>query len=144
MEAGATLTLAVPARGHVQVRVEEVTPRSVTSVTLEGHFFAGVVRFLTDEPGPGVVRFEVRAYVRGADLPHWLAMRTIGKTLQAATWTSVVEEVVRRSGGAAPEGVQQADEALDEADAKEVERWTEGLVKQRQRDEAPAAGDTPE
>ena len=144
MEAGATLTLAVPARGHVQVRVEEVTPRSVTSVTLEGHFFAGVVRFLTDEPGPGIVRFEVRAYVRAADLPHWLAMRTVGKTLQAATWTSVVEEVVRRSGGTAPDGVQQADEALDEADAKEVERWTEELVKQRQRAEAPSPGDTPE
>jgi NADH dehydrogenase len=143
MEPGATLTLSVPARGHVQVRVQEVTPRSVTSVTLEGHFFAGVVRFLTDQPGPGVVRFEVRAYVRGADLPHWLAMRTIGKTLQAATWASVVEEVARRAGGEIPDGVQHRDEGLDEEDAKQVEQWTEGLVKQRQRDEAPDAGVPP-
>ena len=144
MEEGATLTLSVPARGHVQVRVQEVSPRSVTSVTLEGHFFAGVVRFLTDEPGPGVVRFEVRAYVRGADLPHWVAMRTIGKVMQAATWASVVEEVVRRSGGEAPEGVQSSDEPLDEADARDVERWTEDLVKTRQRQASPEAGDTPE
>ncbi|MDB4950510.1 MAG: hypothetical protein JWM27_3159 [Gemmatimonadetes bacterium] len=139
LEEGATLTIGVPGRGHVQVRVEEVTPRAVTCATLEGHFFAGVVRFLAEEPGPGTVRFEVRAYVRAADLPHLLAMRTVGRALQAATWSSVVEEVVRRSGGQAPDGVQTRDEPLDDADAAEVERWAEKLVMQRERNEAPAA-----
>jgi uncharacterized protein YbjT (DUF2867 family) len=142
MKPGAVLTLAVPARGHVQVRVEEVTPRAVTAVTLDGHFFAGVVRFLADQPNPGVVRFEVRAYVRAADLPHLLAMRIVGRALQAATWSSVVEEVVRRSGGEAPEGVQQRDEALDDEDAAEVQRWAEEMVRRRERDEAPGGEGT--
>lgn len=136
LEEGATLTLAVPLRGHVQVRVEEVTPRAVTSVTVEGHFFAGAIRFLTDEPEPGVVRFEVRAYTRAADQLDRLAVRTVGKVAQSQTWSTVVEEVVRRSGGNAPEGVQSEDEVVSAEEARGVDEWVEALVMKRRR-EAP-------
>ena len=133
---GQTLTLAVPMRGHVQVRVEEVTPRSITNVTLEGHFFAGVIRFLAEEPEPGVIRFEVLAYTRAADQLDRLAVRTVGKVAQHETWTTVVEEVVRRSGGQVPDGVQAEDEIAGEQEAREVEAWTEALVTERKREEA--------
>lgn len=140
LEQGATLTLAVPLRGHVQVRVEEVTPRAITSVTLEGHFFAGVIRFLTEEPEPGIIRFEVRAYTRAADQIDRLAVRTVGKVAQRETWTTVVEEVVRRSGGEAVDGVHAEDEVVSVEEAHEVEAWSEALVTARKREEAPAPG----
>ncbi|HEX2093524.1 MAG TPA: DUF1990 family protein [Longimicrobiaceae bacterium] len=140
LEEGATLTLAVPMRGNVQVRVQEVRPRAITNVTLEGHFFAGVIRFLADEPRPGVVRFEIRAYTRSASQIERLAVRTVGKVAQAMTWSTVVEEVVRRSGGTAPEGVQSEDVVVTPEEAEAVERWTEGLVMQRKRQENPSSG----
>lgn len=136
LEAGTTLTLRVPMRGHVQVRVEEVTPRAITSVTLEGHFFAGAIRFLSDEPEPGMVHFEVRAYTRAADTLDRLAVRTVGKVLQSSTWKGLVEEVVNRSGGTAPGGIHAEDSVVDPADAEGVERWVEGLVLSRKRMEA--------
>jgi NADH dehydrogenase len=140
LEEGGTLTLAVPMRGHVQVRVQEVTSRAITSVTLEGHFFAGVIRFLTEEPDRGVIRFEVRAYTRAADQIHRLAIRTVGKVAQQETWTTVVEEVVQRSGGNAPDGVHTEDEVVSEQEAREVEAWSEALVTERKREEAPTPG----
>lgn len=134
---GATLTLKVPLRGNVQVRVEEVTPRSITNATVEGHFFAGVIRFLVDEPAPGIIRFEVRAFNRAADLLDRLAVRTVGKLAQSFTWNALVEEVVRRSGGEAPEGVQSEDEVLSEENAGGVEAWVEELIMRRRRTESP-------
>jgi uncharacterized protein YbjT (DUF2867 family) len=137
MEPGAVMTLGVPLRGHVQVRVQESTPRAITAATVEGHFFAGVIRFLSDEPRPGVVRFEVRTYNRAADLVDRIAMRTVGKAAQFATWQAFVEEVVRRSGGTAPDGVHAEDVAMPEEDAADVERWVEDLVRERQRRQPP-------
>ncbi len=140
LEKGATLTLAVPLRGTVQVRVMESEPRAITNVTVQGHFFAGVIRFLADEPEPGVVRFEVRAYTRSASLLDRLAVRTVGKVAQSMTWGAVVEEVVRRSGGAAPDGVQSEDEVVSAEEAEGVERWSEELVMERKREESPDVG----
>lgn len=137
LEVGQTLTLAVPLRGNVQVRVQEASPRAITSVTIEGHFFAGVIRFMTEEPAPGVVRFEVRAYTRASNQLDRLAIRTVGKVAQAATWTTVVQGVVDRSGGVAPDGVQVEDVVVSREEAEAVERWTEGLVMRRRREEGP-------
>ncbi|HET6232688.1 MAG TPA: DUF1990 family protein [Longimicrobiaceae bacterium] len=141
LEEGATMTLAVPVRGNVQVRVQEVTPRAITSVTLEGHFFAGVIRFMAEEPEPGTVRFEVRTYNRAATLLDRVGIRTVGKVAQTMAWGTVVEEVVRRSGGTAPDGVETVDETLDEEDAKDVEKWTEEMVMRRRRAESPEQGE---
>ncbi|MBV9774762.1 MAG: DUF1990 family protein [Gemmatimonadetes bacterium] len=139
LEVGETLTLAVPLRGNVQVRVQEATPRAITSVTIEGHFFAGVIRFMTEEPAPGTVRFEVRAYTRAANQLDRVAIRTVGKVAQTATWSTVVQQVIERSGGEAPEGVQVEDVVVSPEEAEAVERWTEGLVMKRRREESPDA-----
>ncbi|HEX6926620.1 MAG TPA: NAD-dependent epimerase/dehydratase family protein [Longimicrobiaceae bacterium] len=138
---GATLTLSVPLRGTIQVRVEEVRDRAATSVTLAGHPLSGMIRFLVREltahdGGPQPLRFEVRSYFRGSNVADRAVMATVGRPLQETTWRSLVEAVVQRSGGEAVEGVQTSHGRLSEDEAEHVERWVEGLVMRRQREEA--------
>jgi len=137
LEEGATLTLAVPLRGHVQVRVAEIDGRAITCVTIEGHFLAGMIRFMVEEHGDEL-RFEVRSYTRASDLLDQVGMRTIGQVAQKATWGSVVDEVVRRSGGEAAEGVESRHDELEGAAADEVEAWAKELVLERVREEESA------
>jgi hypothetical protein len=77
LEEGATLTLEVPLRGHIQVRVEEVDELSATCVTVEGHHLAGVIRFLVSEEDLGL-RFEIRSYARASHLLDSLGMAAVG------------------------------------------------------------------
>jgi NADH dehydrogenase len=135
---GETITLSLPMRGHVQVRVAELDARRVTLLTLEGHPLAGAVRFLS-EPRGAAVRFQVEVYDRAANVLDLIAMRTIGDRLQDHTWSEVVERMVERSGGTAPEGVQHDSASLDEDEAAAIERWLEGIVMKRKREENAAA-----
>jgi len=136
---GETLTMALPMRGHIQVRCEELTPTSMTFVTLEGHPLAGAVRFVAERQDDEV-RFEVQVYDRAANVIDWLAMGTIGGRVQNATWRELVENVVAASGGSAPNGVEQEVVSLDAAAAAEVHRWLERLVVARKREERAASG----
>ena len=86
-------------------------------LTLEGHPLAGAVRFMADPLG-AAVRFQVEVYDRAASMIDLIAMRTLGDTLQAHTWTKVVENMIAHSGGQAPAGVQHASASLDDEDAK--------------------------
>ena len=134
IEEGKTLTLSLPMRGHVQVRVASVEPRRVTLLTLEGHPLAGAVRFLC-EPRGDAVRFQVEVYDRPANMIDFIAMRAIGDWLQDHTWSHVVERVLELSGGSAPEGVQSDTESLDEQEAAAIDRWVRDLVMRRRRAE---------
>lgn len=134
LEEGATLTLSVPLRGHIQVRVEEVADRAITCATLEGHHLAGIIRYLVSEED-GRLRFEVRSYTRPSRLLDAVGMVTVGHWLQRATWERTVEEVVRRSGGEAEDDVQTEETVLSEEEAAGVEHWTEGVVMARRRKE---------
>jgi nucleoside-diphosphate-sugar epimerase len=142
IEPGATLTLGLPMRGNVQVRVEEVTDEDVTFVTLAGHPLAGTIRFHAEdhpgEEGGGAVRFEVRTYDRAANLIDRVAMSTAGRFLKSSTWTSLVSAVVRESGGEAPDGVRTETHVLHGEQAEAAERWAEDLVMRRRREEAEA------
>jgi uncharacterized protein YbjT (DUF2867 family) len=140
LEKGETLTLAIPLRGTIQVRVEDVTENAITCVTLEGHPLSGAIRFMAEERD-GLVHFEVRSYTRASDLVDRVGMAMGGQAAQKATWTGMVEEVVRRSGGEAVDGVQSETEELSEEQAHGVEEWVEELVMRRRRDEAPRVGD---
>jgi hypothetical protein len=60
-------------------------------------------------------------------------MRTLGDHLQAHTWNKVVETMIERSGGDAPDGVQHDEAILEEVEGKEVERWLEGVALRRAR-----------
>lgn len=133
-ELGATLTIALPLRGNVQIRIVELEPRRMTVCTVAGHPLAGAVRFLSETRGANV-RFEVQVYDRAANVADWLVMNPIGARLQNATWHETVERVVKESGGRAPHGVEREMTTLDEDQAREVNEWVERLVvAQRQED----------
>jgi NADH dehydrogenase len=131
---GNTLTMSLPARGNVQVRVEQLMPNSATLVTLAGHPLAGAIRFLAELRGD-LIRFEVQVYDRPANLADWVLMRTVGDDLQARTWESLVEAMVRESGGAAVTPTQHEETFLDEQKAERVEAWVKELVLERKRAE---------
>lgn len=134
LEVGATLTMSLPLRGNIQVRVHELTPRSAVIGTIRGHPLAGVVRFLSEQRGDSL-RFEVQVYDRAANPIDWIAMRTVGDTLQSRTWRSLVEALVTESGGDAPDGVQADEESLPPDQAERVDEWVRDLVMARRRAE---------
>lgn len=129
---GTTLTMSLPVRGNVQVRVEEITPNKATLVTLSGHPLCGAIRFLTEQRGD-LLRFEVQVYDRPANLADWLVMRTVGEGVQARSWESLVVAMVEESGGVAVSPVQHDEETLDEAKAERVEAWVKELIVERKR-----------
>lgn len=135
---GATLTLEIPLRGAIQVRVAEVEERAATAVTLAGHPLSGIIRFLVREPvsedgTPGLLRFEIRSYFRGSNRADGAVMATVGRPLQEATWRSMVEAVARRSGGEAIDGIHSDRHTLSVDEAAQVERWVEELVMRKRR-----------
>jgi hypothetical protein len=70
-------------------------------------------------------------------------MRTVGDGLQAQTWESLVEAMIRESGGAALSGVQSHVEDLDEDQAERVEEWLKALISERKRAQHAAAAGSP-
>lgn len=141
LEEGATLTMSLPLRGNIQVRVEEDTPRRITLCTLEGHPLAGAVRFLAEERGDRV-RFEVQVYDRPATLIDHLMMRPLGEMLQSTTWEQLVEGVVRTSGGRAADGVEHVEDVLDERQAELVDEWLRDLVMAQRRSAPTPPGES--
>jgi len=132
IEEGETLTLALPMRGHVQVRVAAIEPRRVTLLTLEGHPLAGAVRFLC-EPHGNAIRFLVEVYDRPANVIDFIAMRAVGDRLQDHTWSHVVEKMVQISGGSAPGDVEHETLTLDDDEAAAIERWCEEIAMRAKR-----------
>jgi len=132
LEEGVTITMSLPLRGNVQVRVQEVTPRKATLVTLAGHPLAGAVRFLSEQRGDHV-RFETQVYDRPANIADWIAMKTVGEAMQGLTWEGLIERMIEESGGAAPDGVQHAEETLNEDQAELIDTWVKDLIMERKR-----------
>jgi uncharacterized protein YbjT (DUF2867 family) len=130
-----TITLSLPLRGHIQVRVAELEDRRITLVTLEGHPLAGLVRFTTAYEGDAV-RFEVQVYDRAASIIDLVLMRTLGDLLQSRTWETLVENMIEASGGDAEDGPQHESDTLEGAEAKSVDEWADALVAKRKREAA--------
>ncbi len=130
---GATLTMALPMRGNVQVRVEELADRRATLCTLAGHPLAGAVRFIAEDRADKI-RFQVEVYDRPASMIDHLMMRPFGELLQGSTWTDVVTAVVEASGGRAPGGVEHEEATLDADQADRIDEWLRDLVMQQRRE----------
>jgi NADH dehydrogenase len=133
VEEGVTLTLELPLRGHVQVRVVEVDDNRVTLMTLDGHPLAGAVRIQTESLGDAV-RFEVQVYDRAASIPDLVLMRTLGGVVQDRAWMQLLENAVKASGGRATD-IRHTSETLSESEAAVVQRWAEELVLLRKQHE---------
>ncbi|HEX8174995.1 MAG TPA: NAD-dependent epimerase/dehydratase family protein [Pyrinomonadaceae bacterium] len=132
LEKGATLTANIPLRGNIQVRVEEVTPKRITFVTIEGHPLAGVVQFKTSAVKKRV-RFMIEIHTRYGSIFDRLSMALGGSVMQNMNWQEVVERVVELSGGVAPGGVESESVKLDEDEAKQAEEMVDGIVKRFKR-----------
>ncbi len=130
---GTSLTAALPLRGNIQIRVEEVTPCSVTFATLRGHPLAGVVRFSSRETSRGSLEFEVTIFARAATMLDWVAMKGGGQVAQNWTWRTVVERVVEISGGSSEE-VQEELGVVPEGEVERVEEWIREMVATRKHD----------
>jgi NADH dehydrogenase len=127
---GAVVTITLPGRGHVQIRVEEVGDRHVVVSTLRGHALAGIVRFSTQGLDNGDVRFEVMTCDTAANALDWIALTLGGARIQDANWTKVVQNVVQLSGGTADDVQTDARKPASE-EAANVQRWIESLVVRR-------------
>ena len=132
LDEGATITMALPVRGNVQVRVVELTANEAVLVTLGGHPLAGAIRFLSEQIAD-LVRFQVQVYDRPANLADWVAMRTVGEGIQARSWESLLQAIVVESGARLVSPIQHEEESLDEDQARRVEQWVSDLVTERKR-----------
>lgn len=124
--AGGVVTIALPGRGHVQIRVEEVTDQHVVVATLRGHAVAGIVRFAT-ESMEGGVRFEVMTCDAAANAFDWVTLTLGGARIQDANWTRVVHNVVELSGGV-DGGVESDARTLSDTEATNVEQWIRSII----------------
>ena len=139
IEEGATLTMEIPVRGHIQVRVAEVTEHKITLLTLAGHPIAGAVRFLVETRGDAV-RFEVQVYDRPASTIDQVMMAAGGAWLQRGSWVSLAENVAQVAGGTATP-VETTEDELDEQEAKMIEEWTASLSAQLSRNSTSSGRD---
>jgi NADH dehydrogenase len=131
IEEGETLTLEIPFRGHIQVRVGEVADRRITLLTVAGHPIAGAVRFLV-EPVQDAVRFEIQVYDRPASVFDQIMLRTIGERLQRAAWVTLAQNVAKVAGDESAE-VQTSQEELNDEELQVVNEWTSTLSAQLSR-----------
>jgi NADH dehydrogenase len=127
---GETVTLELPFRGDVQVRVAEVEDQRVTMLTVAGHPIAGAVRFLTASEGD-MVRFEIQVYDRAASVIDEAVMRTVGGWLQRSMWMELAQNVARASGGDGR--VQTEEKELSEHELDVVNEWARTLSAQLSR-----------
>jgi NADH dehydrogenase len=142
LDKGTTITMALPVRGHVQVRVEQLSPDTATLVTVAGHPLAGAIRFLSESIS-GLIRFQVQIYDRAANLADWLVMRSIGDEVQARSWESLLQAIVKESGAASASPIQHEEIFLDEARAERVEEWVKEIVIERKRAQHAADASQP-
>ncbi|HKI04334.1 MAG TPA: NAD-dependent epimerase/dehydratase family protein [Thermoanaerobaculia bacterium] len=137
LEKGETLTLSLPMRGTVQVRVAEITDTAVTLVSLAGHPLAGSVtlRFL-GTPGEDL-RFEVETCDRAASLPDFLAMLPVGNFLKDWNWTTVARRAAELAGEPAPIDVTTDERALSGQEEREALGRLQERVSDLNRREEP-------
>ena len=137
LEKGATLTLGLPMRGNVQVRVAEITDTALTLVTVAGHPLAGSVVFrFAGTPGQDL-RFEVETCDRAASLPDFLAMLPLGNFLKDWNWTTVARRAAELAGEPAPVEVMTDERTLSESEEREALRQLQERVSDLNRGEEP-------
>jgi NADH dehydrogenase len=139
IDQGETLTLEIPFRGHIQVRVAEVANRRITFLTVAGHPIAGAVRFFV-EPVGETIRFEIQVYDRAASTLDRIMLRTLGESLQRTAWVTVAKNVGRVAGDPSAE-VQTSQEELGDDELRAVNEWASTLSAQLSRNATSSGRD---
>lgn len=137
LEPGATLTLALPLRGHVQVRVVEMTSNSMTLATLAGHPLAGVNTFRFEGTPGHDLRFEVETCDRSATPIDDFAMRAVGLLMKRWTWATLVERVAKAFGSPEPIEVHNTEETLEGVAEKQALQEMERKIAAQAREAEP-------
>lgn len=133
---GGTLTLPLPLRGDVQVRVVEITDTAMTFVTVAGHPLAGSVIFrFVGMPGVDL-RFEVETNDRPATLPDAFVLFPLGNMLKRMNWMAVVRNTAEHFGVPSPD-IQVDELTLDDRQEKEVLAELKRKVADLQREAEP-------
>jgi Domain of unknown function (DUF1990) len=107
MAVGDEYVVRMPGPWDGPVRVVEVTPASFRLVTLDGHLEAGQIEFAAAREGDMLV-FRIESWARSGDrLSDLLYDRVrMAKEIQLHMWTSVLERVVRVTGGRMTGGIE--------------------------------------
>lgn len=129
---GAMVSIAMPLRGHTQVRVEATTDTSITCATLAGHVLAGMVRFRTEDRGDGVL-FEVHTVDHAGSRLDRIALALGGLKVKMWTWRRFVKDVVALSGGRAAQGIAQESAPLTPAETAALRRRLEEYARAHER-----------
>jgi hypothetical protein len=100
MERGDEFLVHMPGPWDGPVRVVAMTPTSFRFATLDGHLEAGQIEWRAVERGAQLV-FQIESWARPADMLSVAMHDTflMAKEVQLHMWTSVLERVVRLSGG---------------------------------------------
>jgi len=96
----------------------EITGNGFGLVTLDGHLEAGRIRFSADDLGPGRLEVRIEAWARGGDrVSNLLFDRLpINKEVQLHMWTSVLERLIKLSGGTRDGRIDITTRRVDPAD----------------------------
>jgi hypothetical protein len=129
LDPGRTITIHLPGRGHVQVRVEAADDAHVVLSTVRGHPLAGVVRFRTAAARNGV-RFEVMTGDKAATPIDWLALTLGGARVQDANWRRVVQKIGELAGGTV-DTVHQHARSADDQEVQHLSTYVARLIESR-------------
>ncbi|MEA2154877.1 MAG: hypothetical protein QOE11_1017 [Solirubrobacteraceae bacterium] len=101
MHVGDEFTVRMPGPWDGPVRAVEVGPTHFSFVTLDGHLEAGRITFEARDLAPGCLEVSIEAWARGGDrVSNLLFDRLrVNKEVQLHMWTSVLERLIKLSGG---------------------------------------------
>jgi uncharacterized protein DUF1990 len=101
LRVGDEFTVRMPGPWDGPVRVVERGANRFGFATLDGHLEAGRIRFSADDLGPGRLEVRIEAWARGGDrISNLLFDRLpLNKEVQLHMWTSVLERLIKLSGG---------------------------------------------
>lgn len=117
LRVGDEFTIRMPGPWDGPVRVVEIMDGGFGLATLDGHLEAGRIRFTADDLGPGCLEVRIEAWARGGDrLSNILFDRLpVNKEVQLHMWTSVLERLIRLSGGTRDGRMEIATRRVDPA-----------------------------
>jgi hypothetical protein len=118
LRVGDEFTVRMPGPWDGPVRVVEIAATGFGLATLDGHLEAGRIRFSADDLGPGRLELRIEAWARGGDrISNLLFDRLpVNKEVQLHMWTSVLERLIKLSGGTRDGRVDITTRRVDPAD----------------------------